>query len=248
MNRFEDALVLITGGGSGIGLASAIRIAQEGGKVVLIGRNRNKLDDALKKIPGTGHIAEVLDCTDEKSLNSFLRGVKQDKGPFKAAVVSAGIHSVRPFVITNTAHFEELFRGNVFSAVATAKAFSKVAAAEGGALTFISSAAAVKGGGAVSAYSASKAALLGLTRSLAVELAKNKIRVNVVLPGVVMTGMTKSFFESLESKQIQEIENRHLLGLGTPQDVASAIAFLSSSDSKWITGSEFSVDGGFACQ
>ncbi|MDB4691622.1 SDR family oxidoreductase [Verrucomicrobia bacterium] len=248
MKRFDNTLTLITGGGSGIGLATAKRIAVEGGRVVLVGRTLETLQNAIEQIPGTGHRAETVDCTDENAVKSLLRDLSQELGRFDAAILSAGKHELRPMAVANNSHFEDQFRGNVIATTTVARQFTRVVKPEGGSLVIVSSAAGIRGGAAAAAYSTAKAGLLGLARVLAVELATKGIRVNTVLPGVVATQMTDRFFANLGSKQIEEIESQHLLGLGKAEDVASAAAFLASEDARWMTGSELTVDGGLTCK
>ncbi|MEY8198968.1 MAG: SDR family oxidoreductase, partial [Colwellia sp.] len=118
----------------------------------------------------------------------------------------------------------------------------------GTSLVFITSVAAVCGEPAISTYSASKAALIGLSRSLASELSRNNIRVNCIAPGHVETEMAMEFSKQLTEEQLKSIEDKHPLGLGRPEDVAHAAAFLVSDLSRWVTGTTLFVDGGYSAQ
>jgi NAD(P)-dependent dehydrogenase (short-subunit alcohol dehydrogenase family) len=248
MQRFADKLVLITGGSSGIGLATAKRLADEGARLVLVARSEDKLAAAVAQLSGEGHRTIVCDVVDEKALAAALKPLREELGPFHAAALCAGAHLARPLAVSQPTHFEDMFRANVGSAVAAVRAFLKVADKEGASIVLVSSGAAIRGGSAVSAYSAAKGALLSLGRSLAVELAPRKVRVNNVVPGVVKTPMSDVFLGGLPPEQAQAIAAAHPLGLGEPEDVAAAIAFLASSDARWITGSELIVDGGLTCK
>ncbi|MDA7631456.1 SDR family oxidoreductase [Verrucomicrobia bacterium] len=243
--RFENRVILITGGSSGIGYAAAQRFAEEGGKCILVARDQARLDAAANSLDGDNHVAVSVDCADENLIRKRIKEVCQVTGPLFAGVFSAGIHQVRPLAMADSRHFTEILSANVLTAGICASVFAKFADKKGGSMVFLSSAAALKGSAAISAYSASKAALIGLARSLAVELAPKRIRVNVVSPGVVQTDMTKALFSNLTKEQVAEIEKAHLLGLGEPEQVASAISFLASEESSWITGTNLSVDGGF---
>ena len=243
--RFKGRVILVTGGSSGIGYAAAQRFAEEGGKCILVARDQTRLDAAVNGLRGGQHVAISVDCVDENVLRKRIKEVCQVTGPLYAGVFSAGIHQVRPLAIADSRHFTEILSANVVTAAIGARIFAKFAEKKGASMVFLSSAAALKGEAAISAYSASKAALIGLARSLSVELAPKRIRVNVLSPGVVQTDMTKGLFSNLTKEQIAEIENAHLLGLGEPKQVASAISFLASEEASWITGTNLTVDGGF---
>lgn len=245
LKRFEGRVILVTGGSSGIGFAAARRFSEEGGQCILVARNQSRLEAAVNGLSGDRHIAISVDCTDENALKNRLKEACQVTGPLYAGVFSAGFHQVRPLALANCRHFTEILSANVVTAAVGARVFAKFAEKKGSSMVFLSSAAALKGSAAISAYSAAKAALIGLAKSLAVELAPKRIRVNVLSPGVVQTDMTKGLFTNLTKEQIAEIENAHLLGLGKPEQVSSAISFLASEEASWITGINMSVDGGF---
>ena len=247
MHRFKNRNVLITGGGSGIGLATARQLASEGARCVLVSRTEEKLQKAIENLPGADHRFLGIDCSLDRELLQACRELKREIGPLYAGIFCAGVHDVRPLAVADAKHVSHILSNNVVTAAVGARAFAKVVDAEGGVIVFVSSAAALKGSGGVAAYSASKAALLGLGRSLAVELAPKRIRVNMVCPGVVRTEMTDGLFDHLSPAQIEKIKDSHLLGLGGPEDVSAAISFLISDEAKWITGTSLTVDGGFTC-
>ena len=245
---FENQNVLVTGGSSGIGLAAAHRFAQQGARVVLVARNEERLRAAMTTLPGTGHDVRVADATDEDAMAVLLKSLKEQFGALHVGVCCAGAHAVRPLAVSRAKNFEELYRQNVISAVNTIRPLIKSMPAEGGAIVLVSSVAGLRGSAAAAAYSAAKGALLSLTRSLAVEFAARRIRVNVVIPGVVETPMSEEFLGTLPPEQRDALVRSHPLGLGRPDDVAAAIVFLASADARWMTGAELVVDGGLSCK
>lgn len=247
MRRFENRSVLITGGSSGIGLATAQRLAGEGARTILVARDADKLRAAATTLPGTGHEWRAVDVTREIDIAEVIKALPEQLGPVHAAVCCAGAHLVRPLVVSKAVNFEELYRQNVISTVNTVHPLLRIFPPEGGSVVLVSSVAGMRGAATASAYAAAKGALLALTCSLAMELAGKRVRVNAVVPGVVATPMTEKFLGSLPAEHKDAIVRAHPLGLGRPEDVAAAIAFLASDDARWITGAALVIDGGFAC-
>lgn len=169
-------------------------------------------------------------------------------GGFCGGVVCAGLHEVRPLSVLDPQSIARTFEANVTTALMATRAFAKSAAKEGGSMVWISSVAALRGTATFAAYSAAKGALISAARVAAVELASRHIRVNTVAAGVVHTAMSRSWLSLLSDPQREALEKGHLLGVGQPDDVADVIAFLLSSDARWMTGSVVTVDGGLSVQ
>lgn len=246
--RFAARTVAITGGSSGIGLAVARRIAAEGGRVALIARGEARLQEAVASLPGSGHVGRVADAANEEALTAVAKEWRESLGTIDALACCAGGHAVRPLAVSKARNFEELYQQNVVSAANAVRLLAKSFPAAGGSVVFLSSVAGLRGAAGASAYAAAKGALLALTRSLAIELAGRRTRVNCVLPGVVETPMTAGFLGALPLEQKEALVRSHPLGLGQPEDVAAAICFLLSDDARWITGAELVIDGGLSAR
>ena len=244
--RFKDHNIVVSGGSSGIGLATAQRLAAEGAQVALLARNEERLQSALSSLSGGAHVPIVCDVTDEKSAAAAIKSLKERWTVIHGGVMCAGAHSVRPLAVSKAANFEEMFRSNVVSAVNVLRPLVRALPKGGGSLVLVSSVAGLRGAPGASAYATSKGALLTLVRSLAHELAPRGARINAVVPGVVATAMTEKFLGSLPSEQMDAVVKSHPLGLGLPEDVAAAISYLLSADARWVTGSELVIDGGLS--
>ena len=247
MRRFEGRLVLVTGASSGIGLAVARRFAEEGASVIGVARTKERLDQALADLPGTGHLALPFDAANEAEVENATAQLKSEQRVIHATILCAGQHSLRPLQLLKASHIDDSLAANVRSALLCTKTAVKLSPREGASIVYLASAAAMIGNIGESAYAASKGALLSACRSLAVELASKRVRINVVAPGVVQTPMSDRWLSHLTPEQLEAVRSRHLLGFGRPEDVAAAITFLASDDARWITGTCLTIDGGLTC-
>lgn len=239
-------VILVTGASSGIGRATAILISELGGRVIAVGRNESALKETLGGLTGQGHQHSVFDLADADQIPDWMRGIAAD-GRLDGLVHMAGIHGARPLRVSDVDFVNKLLTVNVGSALQLARGFrhKKVRAATSS-IVFASSIAAMVGEAGISAYSATKGAIISISRSLASELAAEGIRVNCVSPSIVKTEMTEKFLETLTEDQLAAIEKEHPLGFGEPKDVASLISFLISDSSRWMTGSNIVIDGGYS--
>lgn len=231
--------ILVTGASSGIGRQTAISCAEMGAQLVVTGRNPERLQATLHMLPGDGHVAVPADLTQPEDLSALADGTE----PLHGVVHAAGISRLVPLRMLKQAHLEEMFAHNTFAPMLlTKELLAKRKIQAGGSIVFISAVASHVGPLASSAYSASKGALLGAMRSLALEVVKQGIRVNCIAPGYVRTPM----LDGLASSGLNTDDYARLapLGIGEPEDVAHAAIFYLADASRWVTRNYFIVDGG----
>lgn len=245
MKRLEGKVAVITGGNSGIGLATAKRFLDEGAKVAISGRNQQTLDDAVKQL-GKDLLAVKSDTAKVPEIESFLKTVTQKFGKIDVLFVNAGVAKFAPLADTTEAIYDEQFNINVRGAYFTIQKALPLLN-DGASIILNSSVASSTGTEGASAYSSTKAAMRSFARTLAAELVGRKIRVNAVAPGPIVTpifgrtGLPQAAIDEF-AKTIQEAVP--MKRMGQPEEVAAAVAFLASSDASYITGVELNVDGG----
>jgi len=245
--NMSNKTVLVTGASSGIGRQTAVELAALGARLVLVGRDEVNLAATLALLPDAKHVLAPFDLNQPDKLSGWLREMTASIGLLHGLAHCAGIHLVKPLKFMEPKDYQLIFESNIGVAFNLSKAFcQKRIASKPASIVFISSAAAIKGQAAIAAYAASKGALISLTRSLAIELAQDGIRVNCVVPGVVQTAMTEKLFDKMTEQQIQTMTKMHPLGLGKAEDVAHAIAYLLSDASRWMTGTSLVIDGGYS--
>jgi NAD(P)-dependent dehydrogenase (short-subunit alcohol dehydrogenase family) len=243
-------VILVTGASSGIGRACAIEAAREGATVALVGRDTARLEEARAACAaagGAGHLATSLDLCDLPRVPEALDTIVAQLGPLAGLVHAAGVSLTLPLATTTPAELDRLLAINVTAALhLTGLAVRRQRwAVEGGSIVFIASIMGLVGEAGKAAYACSKGAVLAGTRSLAVELAPRQIRVNAISPGVVQTPLLDRAAYARSAESLAAVTDRHLLGLGTPDDVAHAATFLLSAKARWITGTNLVVDGGY---
>ncbi len=247
----DQKRIIISGASSGIGRACAVACAQLGAKLVLFGRNNSRLEETLNLLVGSCHHYYAFDITDNPSLNSVLALIKRDIGPIDGFIHSAGIQKTLPFKLTKSDVFIKQYQVNVLAGFEICRLLlkKKQLNPNGASFVMISSINGVIGAGAQIAYSASKGALISAVRSLAVELASSRIRINSISPGMVEgTPMTKKIINMLSTEWESNNKKEYPLGWVDTEDVANAAVFLLSPATKKITGTNIIVDGGYCAK
>ena len=238
--------ILVTGASSGIGRDTCVLLAELGATVVLVARNEERLRQTLALMRPGDHSIERFDVTDHLAAEGWMRELARRLGPFDGLAHAAGRTHTQALRHLDWDVFRELVDLNLKSSFALLKAFrlKQVRAHPSASVVLVSSVAALQGYPGLSIYSATKAAVIAMARTLAVELAREGLRVNCVVPGFVVTEMTSEARQYLGEERWEKTREDHPLGLGAPRDVSQAIAFLLSEAARWITGESMVVDGG----
>lgn len=238
--------VLVTGASSGIGRETCRWLGELGARVVLVARNRDRLAEVAAELAAAQHRIEPFDLTRSEEIPQWLEGIVKAVGPLDGVVHSAGVTHMQGIRDWNLADTEKVMRINLYPCFALAKGFRRRNCHRPRAsLVFVSSIAGLRGQPSLGIYSAAKAAVMGLTRSLALELIRDGVRVNCVAPALVQTEMADGLLGHMTAEQVADVARDHPLGWGEPRDVANGIAFLLADSSKWITGTTLVADGGY---
>jgi NAD(P)-dependent dehydrogenase (short-subunit alcohol dehydrogenase family) len=255
MERLEGKVAVITGGNSGIGLATTQLFVSEGAYVFITGRHQSELDVAVKQIGNgknnnnniTGIHGDISNLAD---LDRLYAAVKEQTGHIDILFANAGVSELAPLGGITEAHFDKLFGINVKGLLFTVqKALPLFQGDGGGSIILNASNAASKGIEASTVYSATKAAIRSFARTWTAELKHRKIRVNAISPGPIDTPIFNGLAQSEE--QIEQFKTSIVSAvpmgrMGSPDEVAKAVLFLASDDSSYVTGIELFVDGGMA--
>ena len=241
MGKLQGKVAVITGGTSGMGLATAKRFVAEGAHVFIMGRRRTELDAAVKEIGShvTGVQGDIGKLTD---LDRLYETVKETKGHVDIVFANAGVGEVVPLEAISAAHFDQIFNINVRGTLFTVQKALPLLS-DGASIILTGSIASMKGLPGFGVYSASKAAIRSFVRTWTLELKDRKIRANVISPGTIDTPI----LAGLPKAAIDQIVASIPMGrMGESAEIAAAAVFLASDDSSFVTGIELFVDGGTA--
>jgi NAD(P)-dependent dehydrogenase (short-subunit alcohol dehydrogenase family) len=245
--KLEGKIALITGGNSGIGLATAKQFVNEGAYVFITGRRQSELDVAVKRI-GKSVTAVQGDVSNLGDLDRLFAQIKREKGRLDIVFANAGVATYAPFGTITEEHYDSIFNINVKGLLFTVQKALPLLP-DGASVILNASIVASKGFSSNSVYSATKAAVRSFARTWTTDLKDRRIRVNAVSPGPIDTPGLNDLVASAGAgeERLKMLSNNVPLGrLGTPDEIAKAVVFLASDDSSYITGTELFVDGGFA--
>jgi meso-butanediol dehydrogenase / (S,S)-butanediol dehydrogenase / diacetyl reductase len=245
MGRFSGKAVVVTGGAHGIGRASALRFASEGARVAVVDLRGDLAEQVATECrtaggEGRGYQADV---SDPDQVAATVEQITSDLGGIDVVHLNAGRLSAGSVLEVSLAEWQRIFAVNVTGMFLVARAAIPVMrAGHGGAIVTTGSISGMFGEPALAAYTASKAAVVNLTRQMAIDFARDGIRVNCVCPGTFLSAM----HAGLPAEAVDAIAAKHPLGLGTASDLVGAYSYLASDASRWTTGSAIVVDGGYA--
>ncbi|MGG0738626.1 SDR family NAD(P)-dependent oxidoreductase [Niallia taxi] len=246
MGKFEGKIALVTGGTSGIGLATAQKFVNEGAYVYITGRRQNELDKAVKQI-GKNVTGVQGDISKLEDLDKLYDIIKQEKGKLDILFANAGIGNFLPLGEITEEQVDKTFDINVKGTIFTVQKALSLFPNKVGSIIVTGSTAGSIGNPAFSVYGASKAALRALVRNWILDLKGTEIRVNVVSPGGILTPAYDELFGDALEEVMENSRNTVPAGkVGTPEEVANAVSFLASDESSYLTGVELFVDGGLA--
>ena len=248
----ENKVIIVTGASSGIGAQCAIDCSKMGARVVLVARNEERLKQTLEQCEGPSrHMILPLDLSSSDGLKDGIKDVVAKVGKINGVVNCAGMSSVTPLKLVTDELLDQFFRTNVYSAINLSKEVTRIGNYDkehGCSIIFFASIMGLCGEKCKTMYSATKGALIAAARSMACELAKNKVRVNVVSPGAIQTPINAKLPHMADPELRKELEDKHLLGLGECSDISNACIYLLSDAAKWVTGQNIVVDGGYTCK
>ena len=238
--------VVVTGASSGIGRQCAIDCSRMGARVILIARNAERLHETFDSLCGDGHMSFTCDLSDPVNITETAETIIREVGKINGIVNSAGISTTLPLKLMTHDKMEEMLKVNVLSAFDLTRELSKVKRMEeGSSIIFIASVMGCVGESGKSLYSMSKGALIAGARSLACEFAKRKIRVNTISPGAILTPINANLPHMADPERKAMLESQHLLGIGETSDVSNGVIYLLSDASRWVTGQNLIIDGGY---
>ena len=246
MQTINRKIAIVTGGSSGLGLAIAGKFIEMNILTIITGRNKDKLNEAAESL-GSLCVPRVLDMNDLDAIPEFIQNVSKEYGRLDILVNNAGINQKKDFLEVSDEEFQNIMAVNLVSVFSISREAAKIMAQqEKGCIVNISSMAAQYGIPKVIAYTAAKTAVEGMTRAMAVELGKYKIRVNCIAPGFIRTKMSATALDNDPERKAKVISRTPLGELGLPEDIANTAYFLVSDEAKYITGTIVPVDGGNA--
>ena len=254
--RFEGKVALITGGNSGIGEATAVRMAAEGARVAIVARDRARGEELASQIGQKGGEAAFFeaDVTQEDAVKRMIDAVVERFGRIDVLVNNAGIINFGSVLTADVDEWDTLMATNVRSVFLVSRyALPHMIDAGGGSVINLGSNLGLIGTRGAAAYVTSKGAVVQLTRAMALDHVDSGIRVNCVCPGTIDTPLVQRQRVGRTEEQLRQsderLKQRHPIGrMGTPEEVASVIAFLASDEASFVTGSCYSVDGGYIAQ
>jgi NAD(P)-dependent dehydrogenase (short-subunit alcohol dehydrogenase family) len=237
----EGKTILVTGASSGIGQETAIQCSKMGAKLIITGRNKERLNETFEQLTGSGHFQIIGDLTIQKDIEEIVSSIKELQG----LVLCAGKPKTLPFQFCTREHFNDVFDVNFFAPVELLRLLvKKKKLVKGSSVVFVSSIGGIRAYGASNAiYGASKSAIDSIMKTSARELAVKKIRVNSVNPGMVETKLIHVGMITEEQLE-QDKKTYPLQRYGKPEDIALGIIYLLSEASSWVTGHPLVIDGG----
>lgn len=239
--------IIVTGASSGIGRQCAIDCSRMGASVALLGRNEERLKETISNLNGEDHKYFSIDVN--KISNDFVDNLVSIVGPFDGMVYSAGVEQTLSVKYTSKEVYSRLMDTNAFSAFEFIRQLSrKKNLNDSASIVLISSISSLIARGGLVAYAASKGALNSAARVFALELSKRKIRVNCIQPGTILTPMMEDYLSNIDEKDVEKRKSGFLLGLGQTSDISMGAVYLLSDASKWVTGQNLIIDGGYTCK